>query len=136
MPRSTSSSGRNRANSAGLSGCSGITGTVQGKVTADGKAVTAGTIVLSPLDADGRAAKGPPGMAEVGPNGEFTMTLEAGPGGLANRFSVRYAPPPVQATSKTKNVVVPFAGLGPKEREVTINPGANVVEVQLVPLKK
>ncbi len=119
----------------GLCGCSGGSATVSGKVTAEGKEVTAGTIVLSPVAGADKPLPGKPGMADVRPDGSYSLALEAGASGLANQFSVRFTPPPVQSTAATANdVVIPFLGMAPKPAEVEIKPGKNVIDIELVPL--
>jgi hypothetical protein len=119
---------------AGLCGCSGGSAAITGKVTADGKEVTAGGLVLSPLDADGKAIPGKPGMADIGPDGSYSLKIEPGASGLAHRFAVRFTPPPVQMTVATsKTVVIPYLGLVPKQAEVEVKPGSNVINIELIP---
>jgi len=119
---------------AGLCGCSRGGAAVSGKVTADGKEVTAGTIVLSPLAVGDNAFPGKPGLADVGPDGSYSMQLEPGPSGLARGFTVRFTPPPVRMTAATaKDAVIPYLGLIPKQAEVEVKPGNNVIDIELVP---
>lgn len=117
----------------GLAGCGGQTALVTGKVTTDGKEVTGGTLVLSPLDEDGKSARGRPGLADLGGDGTFKIELESGPDGLAQKCTVRYTPPPVSVTAAKKDAVIPYAGLVPKESQIDIKPGANTVNIELVP---
>ena len=77
----------------GLYGCSGSSADVTGKVTADGKEVNAGTIILSPLAANKKVKPGSPGVADIRPDLAYSMKLESGPEGLAERAVVRFTPP-------------------------------------------
>jgi hypothetical protein len=120
----------------GLCGCSGAPAAVKGKVTADGKGVTAGTIVLSPLAAEGNAFPGKPGLADIRPDGTYSVNIEPGESGLAKRFAVRFTPPPLQLTAATaKDAVIPYAGLVPKQAEVEIKAGANEINIELIPAR-
>lgn len=118
---------------AAASGCSSKAD-VTGKVTADGKAVTSGGIVLSPLSADGVAASARPGMADVGADGTFKLELEL-LGSGANRYAVRYTPTQAVTNKSFKDGVIPFSGYVPKQTEVEIKPGANAVSIELMPKK-
>ena len=120
----------------GLYGCSGSSADVTGKVTADGKEVNAGTIILSPLAANKKVKPGSPGVADIRPDGAYSMKLESGPEGLAERAVVRFTPPPVQMNSKSKDVVLPYNGLVPKQAEVEIKPGSNVIDIELISGRK
>jgi hypothetical protein len=117
---------------AGLCGCSGSSAAVSGKVTADGKEVTGGGIVLAPAGADD-ALPGKPGMTDIRPDGTYSLRLELAASGPAHRFAVRFTPPPVKSTAATaKNVVIPYQGMVPKQAEVEIKPGMNVIDIELV----
>ena len=118
---------------AGLCGCSGRPAAVSGTVTIAGKEVTAGSIVLSPLAAEGNVFPGSPGQADIRPDGTYSMTAEPGPSGLASRFTVRFTPPPLKLTASSKDVTIPYLGLVPKQAEVEIKPGAHVIDIELVP---
>jgi hypothetical protein len=119
---------------AGLCGCSGGGATVTGKVTAEGQDVTGGTIVLSPIAGGDPSPPGKPGLTDLRPDGSYSISLEPGPNGLARSFTVGFTPPwPAGVTSKTKDVVVPYQGLVPKQTEVEIKPGNNVINVELIP---
>jgi hypothetical protein len=62
------------------------------------------------------------------------MELEPGASGLAQRFAVRFTPPPAKSTASTfEVVVVPYQGLIPKQAEVEIKPGSNVINIELIP---
>src|SRR5207249_2482525 len=99
---------------AGLCGCSGKPADVNGKVTAAGKDVTAGTIVLSPVAVEGNDFPGKPGLADIRPDGTYSMVVEAGANRLPHRYTVRFTPPPVHGTDYNKPVVAPYQGLTPK----------------------
>ena len=116
----------------GLCGCSSGSAVVSGKVTAEGKPVTAGTLILSPR-MDDNAFPGRPGVTEVSSDGSYTLTIEPGSNGLAERFSVRFTPAPAQGKSrKNPDAVVPFAGLIPRQAEIDIKPGKNVINIELI----
>ena len=119
---------------AGLCGCSGTPAAITGKVTLEGKEVTAGGVVLTPIAAEGDKFPGNPGQADVRPDGTYSMAIAPGPHGLAQRFTVRFTPPVPQLTAATaKDAVVPYAGMVPKQAEVEIRPGSNVINIELIP---
>lgn len=80
-----------------LAGCGGggLAGTVpiRGKVTYQGKPLAEGTVLYSPVDVNGRQARG-----ELKPDGTFTLTtLVANDGALPGEYNVvvlAYAPHP------------------------------------------
>jgi len=118
---------------AGLSGCSS-SAEVSGKVTVRGKEVVGGDIVFSPLDDDGKASLGKPGMAGLGEDGSYSLKLESGPSGLAKRFAVRFTPAPLppMPEAEARVAVSPYLGMIPKEGEVEVKPGINVINVELI----
>ena len=127
----------------GLGGCSGKLADVKGTVTAEGVAVTGGGVVLSPIGEEDNLFPGKPGMADIRPDGTFALTLEPGAKGLAQRFNVRFTPPPAyhKLTEEELKVTPPedvpyftdYVGLIPKEAVVEIKPGKNVVDIELIP---
>lgn len=119
---------------ASLCGCSASLAVVNGKVTVDGKEVTGGGIVFSPVYADGDPPPGKPGQADIGPDGTFSLNLEPGARGFPHRYTLRYTPPPVRMTKKKSesgDVVIPYQGLVPTQKEVEIKSGVNVVNIEL-----
>jgi hypothetical protein len=122
---------------AGLCGCSAGSATVSGKVTAEGKEVTGGSIILSPLGGEDNAFPGKPGVADIGRDGTYSLKLEPGKGGLAQRFAVRFTPPnlPLMPEEEARVAVVPYLGFTPRQSEVEVNPGTNVIDIELTPPK-
>ncbi len=119
---------------AGLCGCAVPTVDISGKVTQEGKDVTGGSVVLSPLGSRDNPNPGNPGIAEVGPDGTFSLKLEAGTAGLPAKYAVRFNSPPVKMTSKSQ-AAVPYQGMVPAQQEVDIKLGVNVVNIELVPVQ-
>lgn len=127
----------------GLCGCSAGSATVSGKVTADGKEVTSGGVVLSPVAVEGNFP-GKPGVADIRSDGTYLLDLEPGDSGLAQRFIVRFTPPPPHpAPNAPKDLppedlplIAPYQGLIPKQAEVELKPGRNVVDIELVPVQQ
>ena len=111
-----------------LCGCSNPRGVVTGKVSAEGKEVSAGGLVFSPRASEGNATPGPPSMVDLNKDGTYSLSVELGSGG-PQRFAVRFTPRP----SMGKGDVVPHTGLAPQPSEVEVKPGANVVNIELVP---
>ena len=119
----------------GLSGCGPSIANVKGKVSADGKEVTGGGIVLSPLGTDGKAAGGKPGMADIGSDGTFSMDVEL-PSASSSRFAVRFSPPQPLPTKAFKDGVIAYNGYMPKQAEVELKPGPNAVAIEIAPGKR
>jgi hypothetical protein len=117
-----------------LLGCSSSSATVNGKVTANGKNVTQGTLVFAPLATDGHTFPGKSGMAAIQSDGSYSLELQGGSNGLANRFAVRFTPEPIHVNSKSKDVVVPYQGLTPKQAAVEVKPGINAIDIELIPI--
>lgn len=113
-----------------LCGCARIA-RVKGKVTAEGKDVSGGGIVLSPLAGQG-ADVGRPGLADVAADGTFSLEVELSQAG-ANRFAVRFSPPTFIPTKAYKDAVTPYAGYAPKQSEIELQPGDNQIAVELTP---
>lgn len=116
-----------------LIGCTRPQATVTGTVTADGRPVTGGTIVLAPLNSRGGTAPGKPGTAEIDPDGSYALTLLPGDTGLAGRFTVRFTPPvlPPMDEARARVTLPPYQGYVPKRTEVDVAAGANVVDIDL-----
>lgn len=112
-----------------LSGCGAKTGTVSGKVTAEGKSVTGGTLVFSP-DA---ANPGPPATVQVGADGNFSSTAV-----VIGKNTVIYNAPPAQYppgyTPKPSEPAPesPYVGLVPETKTVEVK-GNTPLEIKLVP---
>ncbi|WP_439623902.1 hypothetical protein [Gemmata sp.] len=124
-----------------LASCSGggpQTATVTGKVTYNGRPVTAGSLTFLPkTQATGRPASGV--ISEAGEY--FTGTFNERDGVLIGVAAVSYAPPPID--NKGEKIVYgapppqgPYDGLVVKVREVEIAPGSNVIDVELIPATK
>ncbi|NLF72329.1 MAG: hypothetical protein GX575_25115 [Candidatus Anammoximicrobium sp.] len=128
-----------------LLGCGGggaPTGKVSGKVTADGKPVTSGSLTFAP--ADGTVGK--PAIAAVKADGSYTLsTYASGDGAVVGRHKVLYSPgssesgqqevqiPEPGKHDEAKPAEVPFSGLVPKEAEVEVKAGTNEINIELVP---
>lgn len=121
-----------------LNGCSSAPATVSGKVTANGKEVTSGGIVFSPIAEEGVLNPGKPGMADLAPNGSYTLKIEPGPGGFQKRYAIRFTAYQLPDTTNDparqegKFSVVPYQGMVPKQAEVEIKSGVNVVDIELI----
>src|SRR5579872_4948167 len=81
-----------------LAGCSGSGATISGKVTANGKEVTEGTIIISPVSSPGDTSPGKPALTPVQSDGSYALELVPGSRGLATRFAVRFTPRPIEGT--------------------------------------
>lgn len=117
-----------------VTGCGGSKmAAVSGTVSHKGKPITGGTLIFSP------AVSGQPASAEVEPDGTFKLgTIKPGDGALIGKHRVTFTPPPQQLTEKQQsdpkyNAPPPlYMGLVPKQVEVEIKSGPNVLEIELV----
>ncbi len=121
-----------------VAGCSASSANVSGKVTAEGNAVTGGTIIISPIAEDRNSQPGKPGMADIGPDGSFTMQLKAGANGLSKRWTVRFTPPnlPPMPEAEAIKAKIPYLRYTPKMTEVEIKAGYNTLDLELQPPSK
>jgi hypothetical protein len=112
------------------------TAPVGGKVVANGQPVTGGSLTFAPITDKPNAASAPV-IAEVKPDGTFQV---AG-GAVEGKFSVAYAPPSVNweapewdgTGAPPQAPPTPFAGMAPKDKEVTFSAQANQLNIELVP---
>ena len=124
-------------------GCGGSgenfpTAAVTGKVTFEGQPVTGGELVFAPIsDVAGKPA-GKNGGAMIGSDGTFTVsTYGENDGAVIGKHRVVFtAPTPaaveVPAGGRAAAPLSPYAGLNPKQAELTVNKGENKLEIELV----
>lgn len=127
---------------ASLVGCSDgnpATAKVSGTITANGKAVPGGEILLSPIG-DGKSMPGKTAVATVDFDGTFTLTTyKDGDGAVVGKNAVRFNPPVDEPPSAPAGGHVatrpsPYAGLVPKEKEFDVKAGEeNELTIELVP---
>lgn len=111
-----------------LAGCGPSVGRVSGKVTADGKPVTGGTIIFSPGEGNRGAA------ATVNIKEDGTYTTDAALVGKINllynapspAYPKGYVPKPSEPAPES-----PYTGLVPKVKEVEIKSGSNTIDIVL-----
>lgn len=125
----------------GLPGCSGSGGDyevarVQGKITYQGQAVEGGSITFRPVNVANAklGMMGKPASAEVQEDGTFVLsTYGEEDGAVVGEHEVLYTPVYVGAESyDDKPKPSPYAGLGPKMRNVNVQSGHNTIEIELV----
>lgn len=112
------------------------TAPVKGKVVAAGQPVTGGSLTFAPIT-DSPNATSAPVIAAVKPDGSF----EVAGGAVEGKFQVMYEPPSVEWNapewdgrgSPPQAPPTPFAGMTPKDKEVTFNSTANELSVELIP---
>ena len=115
-------------------GC-GAGSSVSGKVTADGKPVTGGSITLAPVATSGDEAAGAPVAAPVNSDGTFSIPEKT----VTGKHRVMYSPPSVESPewdgygTPPKAPEQPYAGMTAKETEVEITSGSKNLAVELVP---
>jgi hypothetical protein len=122
-----------------VTGCgSGGKARVSGKVTVNGKPVTAGLISFTPV-ASGQKEPGKPAAGEVQQDGSFTLGTESkADGAVPGKHTVRYTPPTMsypEGKTPRPGEAPPrsgFEGLMPKSQDVEVKLGANTVEIELV----
>jgi hypothetical protein len=132
-----------------LAGCGGggdfATSPVRGKVTFKGEPVKAGTLNFRPLAGEGNT-KSMPGKSAVGTinaDGTYTLaTYKPGDGAVVGKHEVTFTPfldvdeELASKATREKPYVAPpspYAGLVPKEKEVTVKSGKNEIDIELVP---
>lgn len=105
--------------------------TVSGKVTADGKPVTGGSLSFAPVGGNAK-----PAAASIGSDG--TYDLSDSEGAPIGKNLLLYSPPPRSFpegfSPKPGDMppASPYDGLKPSVTEVEILGGANTVDVELV----
>lgn len=127
----------------GLSGCSGSqrpTAKVSGKVTHDGKPVEGGSVTFAPIADGGEAGK--PASGEIKSDGSYSLgTYAPGDGAVIGRHRVMFSPPsggaaPAEGSDDGEHDETPppspYVGLKPKEAEVEVKAGDNVINIELV----
>lgn len=132
------------ASSALLAGCGGgdnfTTAPVYGTVTLNGKPVTGGTIMLTPINEGESKMSGKGAAGTVQEDGSFELTTyETGDGAVVGKHRVSYiaprlppAPAPAEGQIPPPAPVSPFYGAAPKTSEVEITSGDNTLTVELV----
>jgi hypothetical protein len=111
------------------------TAKVSGKVTANGAPVTGGDLVFAPI------GKGKNAGGTVGSDGSFTLTTYIkDDGAIVGKHKVTFTPASVAAPSTpagghTATPASPYAGMVPKEAEITISAGENKIDIELVKSK-
>jgi hypothetical protein len=115
------------------------TAKVTGKVTYDGKPVTGGSLMFSPISAASNNQAGKAGDATIKSDGTFTVTTYSpGDGAVVGQHRIAFMPPaPATAAASpdgahTAAPPAAFDGLVPKTTEVTVAKGDNKIEVELV----
>jgi hypothetical protein len=109
---------------------------VKGKVVANGKPVTGGSLLFAPTG--GNIAQ--PATGAVNLDGTFVLgTKDADDGAAIGRHLVTYNAPPRTGQedwdgygTPPPEVVSPFEGLLPKSAEVEVKPGQNELTIELV----
>ena len=104
--------------------------------TADGKPVDKGTLTFAPVTTDPNATSSPV-SAPIAADGTF----EVKGGAVVGKHTVTIEPPYIPYEAPEWNgqgappqaPPIPFAGMTPKDKEVTINPEPNQLAIELVP---
>jgi len=128
-----------------LAGCGGAdesfsTAKVSGKVMLDGKPVEGGDLIFAPIAADKDKKPGKSGVASVGMDGTYVVSTYAkGDGAVVGKHKVTFNPstagaPPVvdPSAAHVEARVNPYAGVEPKQSEVTVVKGTNTIDIELV----
>ena len=136
------------------SGCSSnpATATVTGKVTANGEPVTSGSLTFSPI---GGEEGSKPAIGVVKSDGSYTLSTYApDDGAVVGSHRVNYisgsnedveegegyeeeeTPAESEGEHDEADVVEgdPYAGLMPKETQVTVEAGGSTINIELVPM--
>lgn len=133
-----------------VSGCGGgdgrkETAKVVGTLEFDGKPVKGGSLTFSPTSESGSGNTGKPGVAKVGEDGTFSVsTYSDGDGAVVGKHTVSYTAPTPEPTADTQGAgggheaskPSEYAGLVPKEPEVTVLESGNTLEIELVKPEK
>lgn len=118
-----------------ICGCGPRVAEVRGKVTFDGKSVTAGLVTFAPKGVEGKFEAGKPATAVVDQNGEFKLsTFQEGDGALVGVHNVSYqAPgPPRDDIPKMAEAYKQFGHLRLKSGfEFEVKPGVNNIKLEL-----
>lgn len=109
---------------------------VTGKVTANGQAVTGGSLTFAPITTETNALSSPV-VAAVKEDGSFEVTG----GAVAGKHRVSYEPPSIPYEAPTwdgqgtppQAPKSPYAGMAPKDKEVEFAASANNLNIELVP---
>lgn len=118
-----------------LIGCGGggdqkTTAKVSGKLVFDGSPVTGGSITLAPK------GEGKPASGVVNSDGTFVVgTYDKDDGAVVGTHTVRYSAPTAETPAGDAHAASkpsPFAGLVPKEKEVTVESGGSELTIELV----
>jgi hypothetical protein len=125
-------------------GCSGgdagqkPTAKVSGTVTFDGKPVSGGTLIFSPITPEGgkQTEAGKSGQATITSSGTYVVTTYSdGDGAVVGKHRVLFSAPPAPAPSgdaHAQPAASPYAGLSPKDAEVTVSKGDNKINIELI----
>ena len=128
-----------------VSGCAGgnpdskPTAKVTGTVTYDGKPVPGGMLQFSPKGgADKKPGKA--GLATIKSDGTFAVTTyNDGDGAVIGAHQLTFTAPAVEqpqapagAHAEAAAPPSPYAGLSPKQAEITVSKGENKIDVELV----
>jgi len=116
-----------------LVGCGGGGSSVSGKVTYQGKEVDGGSVTFTPVAADSAKNVGKPAGGKV-ENGKYKLADPLAAGKVRVTYTAPQAsfpegkdPKPGDEPPKS-----PYAGLVPKDSEVTVKAGSNTVDIDLV----
>lgn len=118
-----------------LPGCGGgDKGSVSGKVTYKGQAVTGGSLTFIPA---GTGNPGKPATGEVKSDGTYVLgTNSASDGAAIGTHKVVYSAPVLEAKRELKPGEgpprSPFHGLTPKTVQVEVKAGSNTIDIELV----
>ena len=109
---------------------------VSGKVTYMGEAVKGGTLIFGPL---GEGKVGQPATATIKPDGTYVLgTNSTSDGALVARHHITFSPPPQELTKEQRTdptYIAPlpaYMGMVPKQAEVEVKSGKNIIEIELV----
>lgn len=124
-----------------LTGCAGgdefSTAPVSGTVMFNGKPVSGGTVMLTPVSEGESEMPGKGAAARVQEDGSFVLTTyEEGDGAILGKHIVSYNAPistdTAPAGAHGGPPQSPYAGAKPKEPEVEITSGENELTIELV----
>jgi len=127
-------------------GCGGGLTPVSGKVTYQGKPVTGGSLVFSPIATAGEKEPGKSGSADIGSDGSFSVsTNKPGDGLRPGKYRVIFNSPQLppmelkpgesSATARDTRPPAPYMGLAPTPDEVEIKSGGGPLTIELGPKK-
>lgn len=126
-------------------GCSDVgdqkaTAKVTGRVMYEGKPVPGGSLMFSPVRDAKTPMSGKAGQAVVKSDGTYFVTTYAnGDGAVVGKHQVSFSPPamaqteaPAGAHVQTAAAESPYAGLTPKQTDVSVVKGENKIDIELV----